>query len=99
MSFYGKKNAPCSVFSCEFDVSLQVLLKIYSPDDMSGESQNFGFVMLQYSFANFLLRLIGTVVVAFLIGRLTNCRITFVYITTLLLFGFIYLFCSLKIGC
>ena len=53
---------------------------------------------LKYSFAKFLLRLTGTVVVASHIGRSTNCHITFIFITSPLLFGFIYLFYSLKIS-
>jgi hypothetical protein len=30
---------------CEFDASLQVLLKIFLKDDMSAESENFGFMV------------------------------------------------------
>jgi hypothetical protein len=45
MSFDNGKKVSCFVFGCEFDDSLQVLLKIFLQDDMSGESENFGFMM------------------------------------------------------
>ena len=54
------------------------------------------FQALKYSFVEFLLTPIGTVVVARLIGRIINRLISFVFITTLLLFGFIYLSHALK---
>ena len=36
-----KKKVSCFVFGCDFDTSLQVLLKIFLQDDISGESENF----------------------------------------------------------
>jgi len=42
MSFNKEKKIVFCVFGCEFDASLQVLLKIFLQEDISGESENFG---------------------------------------------------------